>query len=242
MDGCRPGAYAQQTCVARDRLVAVPDRIDPIAAGALLLRGMTAHFLTHAILPPHGLSEGDTCLLTAGAGSVGRLVTQFVTSMGARVFSVVSTEEQEAIARSDGAVEVFRYGDDLAAKVREVTSGMGVDLVLDGVGKTTFDQSLRSARRRGTVCLFGASSGPVAPMDPQELNKHGSLFLTRPTLSDYVADVEDFRMRAQAVTQAVLEGNIELNIGAVYPLADARRAHADLAARRTTGAVVLQVS
>ncbi|QPK78173.1 quinone oxidoreductase [Corynebacterium lizhenjunii] len=232
------GSYAQQVCVARDRLVAVPDEIDSDVAASMLLQGITAHYLTHGV---YQLGEGASCLITAGAGGVGLVATQMAKNLGATVYTVVSSEEKEALSYEAGADHVFRYGDDLAQRVRSHNQGRGVDVVYDGVGKDTFTQSLQVVRSRGTVCLFGAASGPVAPVDPQLLNQHGSLFLTRPSIGAWTSQEGEFEMRAQAVVQAVAEGKLRLRIGKHYQLADAAQAHRDLQARATTGSIVLRV-
>lgn len=233
------GSYAEYVTVPRDRLVAVPRGVAPEVAASMLLQGITAHYLVTGVYP---LSEGDSCLITAGAGGVGLLATQLAAAAGATVYSVVSTDAKGELAYEAGATDVLRYGDGLAEEVRQRTDGRGVDVVYDGVGKDTFGASLRSLRPRGTLCLFGAASGPVDPVDPQELNRHGSLFLTRPSIDAWTSNEGEFTMRAQAVTQAVVDGTLRIRVGATYPLAETERAHRDLQARATTGSLVLQVS
>lgn len=232
------GSYAEQVCVPRDRLVAVPEGVSPEVAASMLLQGITAHYLTHGV---YDLQEGDSCLVTAGAGGVGLLVTQMAAAKGARVFSVVSTDEKEQLALEAGATEVFRYSDNLAEVVRRRNNGQGVDVVYDGVGRDTFNESLEAVRPRGTVCLFGAASGAVEPFDPQLLNTHGSIFLTRPSIGAWTAGEGEFRMRAQAVTQAVVDGTLTFRISSAYPLAEAAQAHRDLQDRKTTGSIILRV-
>ena len=232
------GSYAEQVCVPRDRVVAVPDEIPSAVAGSMLLQGMTAHYLSHGV---YQLGEGATCLITAGAGGVGLVLTQMAKSLGATVYSVVSTEEKKKLAYEAGADEVFLYSEGLAEQVRRFNGGRGVDVVYDGVGKDTFNESLEVVRPRGTVALFGAASGPVPPMDPQLLNKHGSIFLTRPSLGAWTAQEGEFHMRAQAVVQAVIDGDITFRVSAEYPLAEAAQAHRDLQGRKTTGSIVLRV-
>lgn len=232
------GSYAEQVCVARDRLVAVPEGVEPEVAASMLLQGITAHYLTHGV---YDLNEGDSCLITAGAGGVGLLVTQMAAAKGARVFSVVSSEEKAELAREAGATEVFHYSENLAEVVRRRNGGVGVDVVYDGVGKDTFNESLEAVRPRGTVALFGAASGPVEPFDPQLLNTHGSIFLTRPSIGAWTSGEGEFRMRAQAVTQAIVDGTLQFRISGSYDLADAAQAHRDLQARKTTGSIVLHV-
>lgn len=232
------GSYAEQVCVSRDRVVAVPDEIPSAVAGSMLLQGMTAHYLSHGV---YQLGEGASCLITAGAGGVGLVLTQMAKSLGATVYSVVSTEEKKKLAYEAGADEVFLYSEGLAEQVRRFNGGRGVDVVYDGVGKDTFNESLEVVRPRGTVALFGAASGPVPPMDPQLLNKHGSIFLTRPSLGAWTAQEGEFHMRAQAVVQAVIDGDITFRVSAEYPLAEAEQAHRDLQDRKTTGSIVLRV-
>ena len=232
------GSYAQQVCVPRDRLVAVPEGVGPEVAASMLLQGMTAHYLTHGVFE---LKRGDSCLITAGAGGVGLLATQMAAAAGARVYSVVSTDEKAELALDAGATEVFRYSDNLAEQVRRHNAGKGVDVVYDGVGKTTFGESLEAVRPRGTVCLFGAASGPVAPFDPQLLNTHGSIYLTRPSLGAWISEEGEFAKRAQAVTQAIVDGTLRLRVTGTYELDDAASAHRDLHNRVTTGSIVLRV-
>lgn len=232
------GSYAEKVCVPRDRVVAVPDDFPADVAGSMLLQGMTAHYLTHGV---YELDENSSCLITAGAGGVGLIATQMAKNAGARVYSVVSTEEKEKLAYEAGADQVFRYSVGLADQVRRFNGGKGVDVVYDGVGQATFQQSLEVVRPRGTVALFGAASGPVEPIDPQVLNTHGSIFLTRPSLGAWTADRDEFNLRAQAVVQAVAEGKLHFRIGGTYALADASQAHRDLQARKTTGSLVLRV-
>jgi NADPH2:quinone reductase len=187
------------------------------------------------------VQAGDAILVHAAAGGVGLLLTQLAAAKGARVIATVSTKEKEELAREAGAAEVVRYTevDDLAAEVRALTGGVGVAAAFDSVGLTTFDASLASLRRRGMLVLFGASSGPVPPVDPQRLNAASSVFLTRPKLFDYVYAREELTAKAAAVYAAVADGTLDVRIGHRYPLADARTAHEDLQARRTTGKLVL---
>ncbi|MHA6782616.1 quinone oxidoreductase family protein [Pseudonocardia saturnea] len=233
------GSYAELVAVEADKAVPVPDAVDDATAVGALLQGMTAHFLVHDTYP---VQAGDDVLVHAAAGGVGLLLTQLATAKGARVIATVSTAEKEELARGAGAAEVIRYTevDDLAGAVRELTGGTGVAVVYDSVGKTTFDASLDSLRTRGMLVLFGAASGPVPPVDPQRLNRGGSLYLTRPTLFHHVATPETLRARAAAVYGSVADGTLDVRIGHRYPLADARTAHEDLEARRTTGKVLLE--
>ena len=232
------GSYAEQVCVDRNRMVAVPDDIDINVAGTMLLQGITAHYLVHGVAD---LDENSTCLITAGAGGVGLLATQMAKAAGATVYTVVSSDEKEQLSYEAGADQVFRYSGGLAEKVRRFNGGRGVDVVYDGVGKDTFQESLEVVRPRGIVCLFGAASGPVDPIDPQVLNKHGSIFLTRPSIGAYTATDAEFQMRASTVMQMVNEGKLTFRVHDVYDLKDARQAHEDLQNRKTTGSVVLRV-
>jgi NADPH:quinone reductase len=178
-------------------------------------------------------------LVHAAAGGVGLLLTQLATGRGARVIATVSTAEKEELARAAGAAEVLRYSDDLAERVRDLTGGVGVAVAYDGVGKSTFDASMDSLRRRGMLVLFGAASGPVPPVDPQRLNTGGSLYLTRPTLFHHISTREELLSTAESVYAEVAEGRLDVRIGHRYALDEARAAHEDLHARRTTGKLVL---
>lgn len=232
------GSYAERVAVPVAKAVPVPDGVSDEHAVGALLQGMTAHFLVHDTYP---VGAGDTVLVHAAAGGVGLLLTQLASARGARVIATVSTPEKEQLARDAGAAEVIRYTevDDLAAAVRELTGGTGVDAAYDSVGRTTFDASLASLRRRGMLVLFGAASGPVPPVDPQRLNSAGSVFLTRPKLFDHVVGTEELRGRAAAVYGAVADGTLDVRIGHRYRLEEARGAHEDLQGRRTTGKLLL---
>lgn len=240
-----PGSYAELVVAPASRLVPVPDGIGLDVAAALPLQGMTAHYLATSTYP---VQPGDFVLVHAGAGGVGLLLTQLATIRGGRVITTVSTEEKAELSRRAGAVEVIRYDqlDDLTAQlpklVREATGGEGVAVAYDGVGRTTFDASLASLRRRGMLVLFGGSSGQVPPFDVQRLNAGGSLFLTRPTLGHYVATTEELRGRAADLFGLVADGRLDVRIGATYPLADAAAAHRALEGRATTGKVLLATS
>ncbi|MBF6176685.1 quinone oxidoreductase family protein [Nocardia blacklockiae] len=232
-----PGSYAEQVVVPAAVAVPVPAGVEAAVAASALLQGMTAHYLLESIYTPQ---PGESILVHAGAGGVGLLLTQLAAARGARVITTVSTDEKEALSREAGAAEVLRYGDDLARQVRELTDGVGVAAVYDGVGKATFDASLASLRVRGMLALFGAASGPVPPVDPQRLNRGGSLFLTRPALVHYTRDRDELRWRAGDIFDALAAGKLHVRIGARYPLAEAERAHRDLEARKTTGSIVLE--
>jgi NADPH2:quinone reductase len=226
------GAYAERAVVRADRAVPVGDA-DPEQAAAVFLQGLTAHYLTHST---YAVKPGDIALVHAAAGGVGLLLTQMVKLRGGRVIATVSTEEKEKLARDAGADEVLRY-EGFADQVRRLTGG--VHVVYDGVGKTTFDDSMSVLRPRGVLALYGASSGPVPPVDPQRLNAAGSLFLTRPTLTHYIATREELTLRARDLFGWIAAGDLSVHIGGRYPLEEAKRAHDDLESRRTTGKLLL---
>jgi NADPH:quinone reductase len=230
-----PGSYAEQVIVPADRAVPVPDGIDLETAGAVLLQGMTAHYLVTDTYP---VAEGDPVVVHAAAGGVGLLLTQMVKMRGGMVIATTSTLQKAELARGAGADHVASY-DDFDAVVREVTGDDGAAVVYDGVGQATFDGGLGALRRRGYMVLYGAASGPVPPLDPQRLNTGGSLFLTRPTLVHYIATREELIARAEDLFGWITQGKLDVRIGGRYPLADAARAHEDLAARRTTGKLIL---
>ena len=233
-----PGSYAQRVVVPAAEALAVPDAVSDEAAAAVLLQGLTAHYLVTSSYP---IKLGDTVLVHAAAGGVGLLLTQLAVARGGRVIGTVSTEEKQRLAHDAGAAEVIRYTevDDLAGRVRSLTDGKGVAAVYDGVGAATFDASLASLRPRGMLVLFGASSGPVPAFEPLRLAAAGSLFLTRPVLSHYTATRDELAWRAREVFEAVVAGDLRVHIGARFALADARTAHEQLQARKTTGKVLL---
>ncbi|MFI6754237.1 quinone oxidoreductase family protein [Rhodococcus coprophilus] len=231
-----PGSYAELVRVPQEVAVPVPDGVPAEQAASALLQGMTAHYLIESLYPAR---PGETVLVHAGAGGVGLLLTQLAAAKGVRVITTVSSDAKEALSREAGAAEVLRYEDDVAARVRELTDGEGVAAAYDGVGAATFEASLASVRIRGTVALFGAASGPVPPFDLQRLNPAGSLFVTRPTLAHYTRTREELLWRAGDVFAAIADGSLRIRVGATYPLSEAARAHTDLAARHTTGSVVL---
>ncbi len=230
-----PGCYAEQVLVPADRAVPVPDGIDLETAGAVMLQGMTAHYLVTDTYP---VAEGDPVVVHAAAGGVGLLLTQMVKMRGGVVIGTTSTLQKAELARSAGADHVAGY-DDFGVVVGEVTGGEGAAVVYDGVGQATFDDGLAALRRRGYMVLYGAASGPVPPLDPQRLNTGGSLFLTRPTLVHYIATREELFSRAEDLFRWIAEGRLDVRIGGRYPLDQAARAHEDLAARRTTGKLIL---
>ncbi|OGU00852.1 MAG: NADPH:quinone reductase, partial [Gemmatimonadetes bacterium RBG_16_66_8] len=206
------GAYAEAAVVPADRVVPIAPGLGTDQAAALMLQGMTAHYLACTTYP---LAAGDTCLVHAAAGGVGLLLVQIARSRGARVIATVSTEAKARLAREAGAHEVIRYSEqDFEGEVRRLTEGSGVQVVYDSVGQDTFDRSLNCLARRGMLVLFGQSSGAVPPFDPQVLNRKGSLFLTRPSLGHYVATREELLARAHEVMRWVLDGSLTLRIHA----------------------------
>ncbi len=230
-----PGSYAQYVVAPAEALVAVPDGVDDPVAASMLLQGLTAHYL---ITDTHRAVGGDTVLITAGAGGVGQLLIQMAVARGFRVITTTSTEEKAGLCRGLGAHHVLLYPDATAERVRELSDG-GVSAVFDGVGRDTFDTSLASLERRGSLVLFGAASGPVPPVDPQRLNAAGSVFLTRPTLADYIATADEYRDRAAEVMGALVDGTLRLTVGATFALSEAADAHRALQSRATTGSITL---
>jgi NADPH:quinone reductase len=231
------GSYAQYAAVPADRLVPVPDDVDDRTAAALMLQGMTAHYLSESTYP---IQPEDTVLVHAAAGGVGLLLTQMARRhRGARVIATVSTDDKARLARDAGADDVIKYTEqDFEAEVKRLTDGAGVHAVYDSVGKTTFEKGLNCLRRRGIMVSFGQSSGNAPAIEPLRLVR-GSLFLTRPTLLDYIVTTEELRRRSADVFAMVERGQLHVRIGAVYPLQDAAQAHRDLEARKTTGKVLL---
>jgi NADPH2:quinone reductase len=233
------GAYAEYCIAPADFVAYVPESVQSDVVASALLKGMTAHYLTKSV---YQVQPRDLILVHAGAGGVGLILTQWATTLGARVITTASTPEKAETSRQAGAVEVLDYPDDpneFGARVRELTNSHGVAAVYDGVGASTFDASLASLAVRGTLALFGAASGPVPPVDPQRLSAAGSVSLTRPSLVHFVRTPDEFAWRAGEVLDAIAEGSISITVGGRYPLAESDRAHSDLEARRTTGSVVL---
>ena len=223
--------------IAADRLVSLPEKLSCEDGAAAMLQGMTAHYLVTTTYP---LKPGDSCLVHATAGGVGLLLCQMAKMRGARVIGTVSTEAKAKLARDAGADEVIRYTEqDFEAEVKRLTDGQGLNVVYDSVGKDTFDKSLNCLAPRGYLVLFGQSSGPVAPVDPQILNSKGSLFLTRPSLFHYTATRPELLQRANDVLGWIAAGTLRLRIERSYPLAEAAEAHRALAGRQTTGKVLL---
>ncbi|HZM58751.1 MAG TPA: quinone oxidoreductase [Vicinamibacterales bacterium] len=231
------GSYAEYAVVPAWKLVAVPPAIELETAAAVMLQGLTAHYLTHSTFP---LKRGDTALVHAGAGGVGQAIVQVAHLLGARVIATAGTDAKAVIARAAGADEVIVYTrDDFEAEVKRLTGGAGVDVVYDSVGRDTFDKSLNCLRPRGYLVLFGFSSGQVAPFDPATLGVKGSIFLTRPGLNQYMATRDELLTRANAVFTWLMAGTLRVRIDRRYSFADARQAHEDLEARRTAGKLVL---
>lgn len=233
------GGYAEYATAPASFTASVPDGVPADVAASALLKGLTAHYLLKSVYP---VQAGDTVLVHAGAGGVGLILTQWAHLLGARVITTVSTPEKARMSAKAGADEVLSYPDDAAEfgeRIRALTGGAGVAVVYDGVGATTFDASLASLAVRGTLALFGAASGPVPPFDPQRLNAAGSVFLTRPSLAHFVRTGQEFSWRAEELFAAIAGGDITVEVGGRYPLADAARAHEDLQGRKTTGSIVL---
>jgi NADPH2:quinone reductase len=231
------GAYAEYASVAADRLVSVPEGVGDRDAASAMLQGMTAHYLSHDTYP---LKQGETALVHAAAGGVGLLLVQMAHNIGARVIATVSTEEKAKLARAAGAHEVILYTQaDFEAETKRLTGGKGVDVVYDSVGKTTFEKGLNILRPRGMMALFGGSSGAVPPFDPIILTQKGSLFLTRPSLGNYIATRDDLVARSSAVFAMIAAGKLKIRVGHTYPLAEAQQAHRDLGGRKTTGKLLL---
>lgn len=234
------GSYAEYAVVPAWRLVKVPAGVPPAVATALMLQGMTAHYLTHSAFP---LKEGHTCLVHAAAGGVGQLLVQLAKMRGARVIATVGSREKAELAGERGADFCILYReDDFLPIVKELTGGRGVDVVYDSVGKATVARSIRSLRRRGTCVMFGTSSGVVDCIEPLELAEAGSVFFTRPHLADYTASAEEIAWRGQDMLQAAATGRLVVSIDREFPLADARRAHETIEARRTRGKLLLRVA
>jgi len=230
-------AYAEYALVPAAQLVKLPDGLDFRTAAAIMLQGMTAHYLTHST---YALKSGDACLVHAAAGGAGGLTAQMAHMLGARIFGTVSTPEKAAIARENGVDEAILYTQvDFEAEVKRLTGGRGVDVVYDSVGATTFDKSLNCLRPRGMLALYGQSSGPVPPFNPNILNAKGSLFLTRPSLGHYLLTREELLWRAGDILNWTLSGQLKPRIDRAYPLADAASAHRDLESRRTAGKLLL---
>ena len=231
------GCYAEYAAVAADRLVSIPSGVSDQQAAATMLQGMTAHYLLYDSWP---LKKGETALVHAAAGGVGLLLVQMAHNIGARVIATVSTEDKARLARDAGADDVILYSQtDFEAETKKLMGGKGVDVVYDSVGQTTFEKGLNLLRPRGMMVLFGGSSGAVPPFDPIILTQKGSLFLTRPSLGNYIATREELVERSEAVFGMIAAGKLRLRTEHTYPLAEAQRAHRELEGRKTTGKLLL---
>jgi len=230
------GAYAENAVAPADRVVMLPDAVSAEQGAAAMLQGMTAHYLATSTYP---LKPGDACLVHAAAGGVGLLLCQIAKARGARVIGTASTREKAALARAAGADDVILYTEqDFEVEVKRL-AGAGLQVVYDSVGKTTFEKGLNCLQPRGMMVLFGQSSGPVGPFDPQVLNQKGSLYLTRPTVANYIATRAELLARAADVLAWVHHGKLKLRIAHTFPLAEAAEAHRQLEGRKTTGKVLL---
>jgi NADPH2:quinone reductase len=231
------GAYAEYQAVPAERLIKLPDHVDFKTAASAMLQGGTMHYLMRSTYP---LKATDTALVHAAAGGMGMLLTQFGKKIGARVIGTAGSDEKVELAKKNGADEAINYStQDFVAEVKRITGGKGVDVVYDGVGKSTFEGSLNCLRPRGYMVLFGGASGAVPPFDPLVLTQKGSVFLTRPTLKDYTLTREEYVWRMTEVLNLIAGGDLRIHIGHTYKLADAAQAHRDLEGRKTTGKVLL---
>jgi NADPH2:quinone reductase len=232
-----PHSYAEFVRVPSSALVVIPPAVSTEQAAAAMLQGLTAHYLIHST---HHAQRGETALVHAGAGGVGSLLVQWLAAKGVRVISTVSTPEKAEYVASLGASETINYStQDVSESVRQLTDGIGVDVVYDGVGAATFEASLKSLKPRGMLALFGAASGPVPAFDLQRLNGLGSLFVTRPTLAHHISDPHEFQQRSAQLFDAMQDGSLKVNVSAKYPLHQAAEAHLALEGRSTTGKIVL---
>ncbi|HEV2721412.1 MAG TPA: quinone oxidoreductase [Thermoanaerobaculia bacterium] len=230
------GSYAEYAAVPAERLVIVPEGIELKTAAAVMLQGMTAHYLTHSTWP---LRRGETAIVHAAAGGVGLLLVQMAKAIGARVIGTAGSPEKAELARGAGADEVIVYTEsDFESEAKRLAPG-GVDVIYDGVGKSTFDADLNLIRPRGLLALFGGASGAVPPFDPIKLSQKGSLFLTRPTLANYIAKREELDQRTGDLFSMIAGGTLKVRVHKEYALADAAQAHRDLEGRKTTGKLLL---
>ena len=230
------GGYAQFAAIPSNSLIPIPDSINDESAVALLLQGMTAHYLARNT---YEIKPGDVALVHSGAGGVGLLLTRYIKSLGGQVIATASTPEKQSLAKAAGADLAIGY-EGFAKIVKEFTSGQGAHVIYDGVGKDTFDEGLLALRKRGTFAVYGAASGQVLPIEIMKIST-GSIYLTRPTLGDYVQDRSDLLRRAAEVFEAAERGDMQVSIGGRYPLADAASAQIDLESRKTTGKLILQI-
>jgi NADPH2:quinone reductase len=232
------GSYAEYALVPRQFLVELPAAVSFEDGAAVMLQGMTAHYLAHSTF---ALKAADTCLIHAAAGGAGLLLVQIAKIAGATVIGTVSTESKAQLAKEHGADHIIFYTEqDFVAEVKRITNGKGVDVVYDSVGKTTFHKSLDCLRPRGLMATFGQSSGAVGEIDPLVLSQKGSLFLTRPSLGNYISDPAELQWRSSDLFQWIAAGRLKLCIHKVYPLADAAQAHRDLEGRKTSGKLLLK--
>jgi NADPH2:quinone reductase len=231
------GSNAELATLPADRLVHIPEKLDFTQAAAAMLQGMTAHYLSHSTFP---INAGQTVLIHAAAGGVGRLLVQMAKKRGARVIGTAGSDEKAKLAREAGADEMINYTQqDFDKEVLRLTFDKGVDVVYDGVGKSTFEKDLKVLRPRGYLVLFGGASGAVPPLDLMQLTKHGSLFVTRPSLQHYVATRAELEQRAGDVLKMIVSGDLKLQIHKAYPLSRAQEAHRDLEGRKTSGKLLL---
>ena len=231
------GSYAEYAVVSEEIAVSIPDKIDFPIAASVLLQGMTAHYLVYSTFK---LKPEDSCLIHAGAGGVGLLLIQMAKNIGARIIATVSNEEKKQLAINAGADEVIIYTkQNFTEEVKKITSNKGVSVVYDSVGKTTFEDSLDCLKPRGYMVLYGQSSGAVPPVDPQILNRKGSLFLTRPTMTNYILNNDELKWRSNDIFQWMSEGKLNIRIGLSLPLQQAAQAQDALGSRKTTGKVIL---
>ncbi len=232
------GSYAEYAAVSQQLLVNLPENVSFDDGAAVMLQGMTAHYLTRSTFP---LQKGQTCLVHAAAGGAGLMIVQLAKIAGANVIGTCSTAEKAKLVSDMGADHVIRYTEqDFVAEVKRITAGTGVDVVYDSVGKSTFAKSLDCLRPRGLLVSFGQSSGPVGEIDPLVLSQKGSLFLTRPSLANYISDPAELQWRSSELFKWIAEGRLTLRVHKKYKLADAASAQRDLEARRTTGKVLLE--
>jgi NADPH2:quinone reductase len=231
------GSYAEYVSAVADSLVPVPDAVSDEDAAAMMMQGLTAHYLVN---DAHKLKAGETALVHAAAGGVGLLLVQMARMVGARVIGTASSEEKAMLAREAGADEVIIFTrQDFEAEVKRLTGGKGVDVVYDGVGKATFEKNLNVMRLRGMLVLYGMSSGPVPPVDPAKLSEKGSLYMARTTLAHFTATREELLARTGALFAMIADGKLKLRIAKKYPLADAAQAHRDMEARKMAGKLLL---
>ena len=230
------GSYAEMASVPASKLIKLPDGLDARSGAAVMLQGMTAHYLCHST---YAVQPGDKVLIHAGAGGVGLLLTQMVKKLGGYVFSTVSTEEKAQLSRDAGSDQVILYGEqDFSEEIKKATDGKGLQAVYDAVGETTFEKSISCLGRRGHMVLYGQASGPPPLIDPRRLG-NGSLFLTRPGLADYTSTRDELEQRAGDVLNWVKSGDLKLRVEHVFPLSEAPEAHSQLASRATTGKILL---